>query len=112
MGFFGSKSAILYAKNIFQPLVYIDSAMYHGLEHNTDINAALTTNFGITSVTPTTLKVINNYMASRFTFFVRVVKYNYDLYSSTAGISKFVDCEDFRYQCSTDSSHCTSPGYF
>lgn len=95
---------ILKAHNI-QALVYIDSAMYHGLEHNSDINAALTTNFGITSVTPTTLKVINNYMASRFTFFVRVVKYNYDLYSSTAGLSKFVNCEDLRIECSTNASH-------
>ncbi|MEO7210119.1 MAG: alpha/beta hydrolase, partial [Chitinophagaceae bacterium] len=73
---------ILKAHNI-PSMVFIDCDMYHGLQHDPDKNAPLSTNFNITSVSPTTLAVINNYMASRFTFFARVVYYNLDLYSGS-----------------------------
>ena len=89
-------------------MMFIDCDMKHGLEHNPDKSAPLSTNFNIVSVTPTTLAVINNYMSSRFTFFAR--KVNNGTAGSLLGPSKFIDCEDRRHNCSNAPDHetCTS----
>lgn len=86
-------------------MIYIDCDMAHGLEHNSDKNAPLSTNFNIVSTTPTTLAVINNYMASRFTFFAR--KVNDGSAGSLLGISRFIDCEDRRHGCTNEADHET-----
>jgi|GEM_PF-1678340 len=84
-------------------LIYIDCDMRHGLEHNPDKDAPLSSNFGLMSVTPT-LAAVNNYMASRFTFFARA-KY-IGLWDSLLGPSKFIDCEDYRHGCTKYADHC------
>ena len=89
-------------------IMYIDCDMAHGLEHNMDKNAPLSTNFNIVSISPTTLAVINNYMASRFTFFARALYIGNA--GTLAGTSKFSDCEDYRHTCTTDAENagCTA----
>ena len=84
-------------------IIYIDCKMGHGLEKPNPKTNPITTNFGITSISPTYLDDVNNYMASRFAFFARAIYWGDAPY--LLGTSKFSDCEDYRYQCSREKSN-------
>lgn len=96
-------SSLISKANNVPTLIYIDCDMGHGLEHNPDKDAPFSSNFGLMSVTPT-LAAVNNFMASRFTFFARA-KY-IGLWDSLLGPSKFIDCEDYRHGCTKYADHC------
>ncbi|MFZ1799469.1 MAG: alpha/beta hydrolase [Chitinophagaceae bacterium] len=89
-------------------LVYLDCDMKHGLENPKDKSDPISTNFNITSISVTTLAVVNNYMASRFTVFARALYIGNA--GTLAGTSKFSDCEDYRHTCTTDAENagCTA----
>ena len=82
--------------------------MKHGLEKPNPKTAPITINFGMTTITNTTLDDVNNYMASRFTFFARALYIGNA--GTLAGTSKFSDCEDYRHTCTTDAENagCTA----
>ncbi len=78
-------------------IIYIDCKMGHGLEKPKLSTDPITTNFGITTINPTYLNDVNNYLASRFAFFARAI-YRGDA-NHLNGTSKFSSCEDFRKDC-------------